>query len=768
MINRFYNPSRGQYISQFVPKQLPAEALMRGLLNKQTLADKRQAEMDATFGDWTHPALGWYDTNYVKDWGKKLEDFTNKAMEMDKTSPEFQREYSNLLRTLKKDEGLAKVKASYDTHQRYLKRMEELIDKNEYAAARELSDEYRRAYDIYTQEGGLGYTGTTMLEDPLIKQGVNKQDALEQFVDQVGEDSYQSMRSIADGMTSSDIYYSITQGGKSKNKLHNAISSQLGLLYDSPVGQQLKAEYRMNHIPLTLNGKKVTQAQYLNSLSDEDRKAFHEAESEFVVKTALGVANTFITSKFSTTQAEAYNTRGGLQREKELENGPTIYGIMPGENIQEYQDLSLNKAKENINSHKAKLEKELEDIRKNPHKYEDGAEKTTLSKIQQEVDNLAALEKYQKSVEDKVRLEFESAESRAYKEKVLRQVENTLATIPKDLQEKMSGILLRSSMKDMPTYKNGVLQPATLRTPEMAQQDLQREMKAAGISMEQFNKYQEAINTKNRITQAKNYINAKVAQKTEEFRIGEDGGPESLVFFQGTASVPTYKGSTAYAENKMINQKFGYTFEKYDETTGKYVEVDPTSLGDMEITSTTTGAWKNRGIARNVTGIQYVTVQDKNGFDKLVPKPVSLVVTPNSPQSRLVDAQYAAEAINSKDNYLKMAQKATDDENFNLADKLTKIAYQEGYRGLSYLSPELAGKFQEARRSGNFGSGVVNITTPTGEVIDAVISRNAGDGTIEMTLSNVVDDNGKPIKVTKSNLDEAEFFLESLFIDTDR
>lgn len=42
-VNRFFNPSRGQYVSQFVPEELPTGLMINALANKQKTYDDRNA-----------------------------------------------------------------------------------------------------------------------------------------------------------------------------------------------------------------------------------------------------------------------------------------------------------------------------------------------------------------------------------------------------------------------------------------------------------------------------------------------------------------------------------------------------------------------------------------------------------------------------------------------------------------------------------------------------------------------------------------------------
>ena len=63
-INRFYQPSRGQYQSQFVPEQLPAELMMGVLGSKQKQYNDLSEKIQTNIYDWNQEALPGFDTQY--------------------------------------------------------------------------------------------------------------------------------------------------------------------------------------------------------------------------------------------------------------------------------------------------------------------------------------------------------------------------------------------------------------------------------------------------------------------------------------------------------------------------------------------------------------------------------------------------------------------------------------------------------------------------------------------------------------------------------
>jgi hypothetical protein len=298
--NLYHKPGQAMYQSQFVP--MPLDFMAKQLAGRQKAQDEAQKQLDLE-GEWDQAALGWHDKKYVQDIKNKNQAFIDEWSGKDMSGADFRQAYTKHIRSVKNDPNLKKVKAAVDTHQQNLEWLEKL-KATDYGYAMELADEYDRALQIYTMEGGKGFAGAVKLADPLIQKGLNIQKEKEEYFNHIGEDSYQKMRALS----AQGPFYSTTTGGKSKGKLQNASVDQFEGYYGSNAGRQMQSKFKSKFIPRTdENGRPITQQQYLNSLSDDERAAFNTKMKNWVFDDFFKTGQTFATSKYETTEATAQN-----------------------------------------------------------------------------------------------------------------------------------------------------------------------------------------------------------------------------------------------------------------------------------------------------------------------------------------------------------------------------------------------------------------------------------------------------------------------------
>ena len=142
-VNRFYNQQRGQYVSQFVPKNLPADLMMRGLANKQKKYDTMEAQV-IKLGEYEQRALGEHDTNYVKGKKEELQSFIDESFDQDLASPDFIRKYQKFTNDFKNDDGLKRVANSVAIDDAYQARWKKLKEGSGTDAANEFAYDYQR------------------------------------------------------------------------------------------------------------------------------------------------------------------------------------------------------------------------------------------------------------------------------------------------------------------------------------------------------------------------------------------------------------------------------------------------------------------------------------------------------------------------------------------------------------------------------------------------------------------------------------------------
>jgi spore coat protein CotF len=308
VINRFYQSARGQYQSQFVPKTLPIDLMAQTLYAKQALADKMAAET-IKLGDWQHEALGWHDTNYVKNIKNEIQDFATKAMTQDRTSPEFQREYMNLTSRIKNDENLGAISAAVQTHKIYEKRHEELTKMGDEAAVNALEAQYLYTLNEYTKEGGLGFKGPS-LDDPNIRKGTNIfKDSLE-FFTPLKESGSDHVAFLGSG-----VAYKNGWSGISDPRVRQQAMRQYDLWEDTDAAKQLRTQRLVD-----LGFVDTTYKQ----LPKEERAKVDTDLDNYLHQKFLDVGRTVVHGTSTTNADVAYRTEWGYNKKQEEKLGPTL------------------------------------------------------------------------------------------------------------------------------------------------------------------------------------------------------------------------------------------------------------------------------------------------------------------------------------------------------------------------------------------------------------------------------------------------------------
>ena len=236
--NRFDAPATVGYTSQFVPEKLPQE-LMAGMLSaKQRKAD--QGLVQATkLGEFEQRAIGDHDTNYVKGIKSEVQQFADDAMNMDRTSPEFQRKYIELTRKIKSDPNLSKVAsavANYDEHAANIKRLQ-AAGKDEYAAG--LDYLYQQRLENYSKVGGEGFEGQG-LADANIQKGQNEFETVMKYFDKVTADGYESLQQLDSGISYKTGFTAITD-----KKLQTQAANVFESFLESDMGNQMRLTFLM-------------------------------------------------------------------------------------------------------------------------------------------------------------------------------------------------------------------------------------------------------------------------------------------------------------------------------------------------------------------------------------------------------------------------------------------------------------------------------------------------------------------------------------------
>jgi len=311
-INRFYKPSQSGYQSQFVPDQLPADLMLKGLASKQGKYDTMAATLNK-FGEWDQRALQGRDTEYVEGKKKDLESFIDKSMTQDLGSQEFAREYQNFKKGFTQDEGLKKVGASVAIHDEYQKRVKDLKEGKGTDYDQAFVDNYTRNFSEYTKStatGGQGFEGSTQLGDASILSGVDINAETEKYFDHLKADGRESLKRIAGGLSYKDGWV-----GVSGKKVDAQAARVFDEYYDSRAGEQLQARFDAENIP-----QGMTYNQFYNNLTPEQAQEYNAAKKAEVGKTLSSVGQGFVHNKSTTNMDVALNKKHGNDREDQQLN----------------------------------------------------------------------------------------------------------------------------------------------------------------------------------------------------------------------------------------------------------------------------------------------------------------------------------------------------------------------------------------------------------------------------------------------------------------
>jgi len=344
-INRFYQPAQGQYISQFVPEELPTELMMGVLSNKQKVQDQGMREF-AQFGDWYMDALPNADTEYVKQKQTELRDFFRQNREQEFASAAFQDKYQSLIRGINDDPYLAIVKSQWDTDQAHKEHVKKLKEKGAHAWADELDREYQAKYNEYVF--GEGYKGQARLHDPYTREGVDELEEGKKYFSQVEADSNTISTYLNSGFD--QIWYDVKNGGKSPTKLAKIADELFNVLVDTPLYEQWSAQ----HDQIYLKDKSKETA--LRTMSEEDKKTYAEEKKKYVMDKFHRIAQSFRSDIHDESRAAAMNAHRG--ESKAYPVIATSVTAIDGGPVQAYAEDSneFNAAKEALNTAQSEMD----------------------------------------------------------------------------------------------------------------------------------------------------------------------------------------------------------------------------------------------------------------------------------------------------------------------------------------------------------------------------------------------------------------------------
>ncbi len=314
-ITRFYNPSFAKYQSMFVPTELPVDLMVGALGAKQAQADK-QAIKDIELGNWTQEALPGFDTKHVQGIKDELSQYSAESMKEDKTSPEYQRKYLNLVNKIKNDKGLEQVAGSVANYKTMTARRKALKEKGDNAWSPEMEADYQYRFNEYTKEDGKGFTGDIQLGDPNILEGKEHFTEAIKIFEHINADSNDFVKSLADGTSYKNGFEGIT---------NQKVKREAERLYDS--WMQLDAGKQDYQRELQKRGYVDST---FNALPKEERDKINNEITKSTQNNFLDVGRTIVYGKTDTGLAEAKNKELAYKRKQEEKFGSPAVTTVDG------------------------------------------------------------------------------------------------------------------------------------------------------------------------------------------------------------------------------------------------------------------------------------------------------------------------------------------------------------------------------------------------------------------------------------------------------
>jgi len=677
--SRFYNPSRGNYQSMFVPNVLPTE-LMVGALGARQKKEDLQRAAAVELGNYQEKALPGYDTEYVKGIQGELQNFAGNYINAEMSSPEMLRQYQQFQRKIKTDPGLQSVRGAVATHDQYIDRIKELEKQGATEAADVLRYDYKRRYGEYTKSGGQGYTGDISLGDPLIREGVDVQAEAEKYFDDMKANGYEGAKSISDALGTS--YYKVGSEGVSQARLDDRTRSMIDGILQAPVGQQLQKEYAV---------RKGIADYEVDKMSESEKKNFQKESEKYVLERMRDISGEFAYNKTTTDLAGAQNR----MEQRKFENPEAVImegtlGVMDSPQGNMNWDAQINNENASLKQYynsKAEYERML---KLDPNNVALQQEYNGILRDIKEADNRKALLNNEKS-QAWNQMMANNPEAQRYQKLVLAKEQ--------ELHDK-TGYLTREQVANLEKAKG------TKRYSELVEQY------SKGVKNTSS---QEALRLEQELQVLKSGLQNTIAKDWNQYYTGNTNTQKQA----GIVSVPMLPGSVGKQEETFINNN-PTAYNYYDEKGNPIKLTDNQGLkaSDFKLGSITQEDFQGTNTNGRV-GTMKKIVQKKDKDGELVYRSDG---TPET-ETRLIQVIAVPKSGNAtaftKEQYANTYLKSAE-MNVRAGDVETaKLAKREA---LKLLNPELVKQLYNTQ-SEDFKSGVV--TYNVNNTTDPRIARMA-------------------------------------------
>jgi hypothetical protein len=602
-VNRFYNPSRGAYVSQFVPNELPADLLLKGILSRRQAEDKQQ-DMVGKLLDWDMEVRpgDLADKNAKKMEARK---FADEMFGQELSSAENIRKYKNFVRGFQDDKNIPYWQKNLELTKEIEKQERDMKLKGGHDYDPAQWDDIRRNINHYDASGGFRGTGLTF-EEMMGEKGMDYREEYEKLYNQLAGDSVTSSNRIKD--LDYSLYAKYTKGGISKEKIKDATARQVYQAYDGALGRHFKRRYLAGVMEEFDPNGTISSERFLAAMTPEERDKIEEGMFKAFTKDVHDVGMTFVHKTVIDDSASARNTAFGYSREDAEKAGVPIVDTLAV--VGSTTNLSWDKKLNSISEQKAAITNTIADIKANPHMYVDATAKPEVQK-KQLADAIANAQGQLKSLNNQ-EAEIKTDQRNAYnsiKGQVLsaedRKIEEEIKKLEKKIKAADKNLYLNNQPGDAFSNKN---------------------MELAGYQAQLTalkNKIQPKYNEVN--SKWKNYLKG-ASKEVRQYKVTENlGGLPTMKGYETTLNSGAHGFSIQTVTNGVVSTlpQNNNEVEIIIDENNKRV-VNSKSLTDFKVSGVMSGDFAGRGAALTGTA-NYVYYDEKTG--KQIKKPIKVIVT---------------------------------------------------------------------------------------------------------------------------------------------
>lgn len=338
-INRFYSPQRSQYVSQFVPNQLPTELMMGMLANKQKQEDDKQGFLaEARLVDWNVVPGAIVDEakkkQMLSEIHTKADEFATKDITKD---PAAFNQYKTFIRGLKNNEEIKSMTSYYDQYTKFQEEYQKMLQDPSKIGGGEAMYKQLREWDESYIKGqgykGKGYQGLSEVRaafdiDDNLRETFGALKADKREWEKLGE--FIKTGGSWEGITSAEGGVNSRKDGKitaaTKRHFLSWRQGPIGKAVEDIVDQQL--------------GLTFAKKQQILS-NPESKQEYEKIVNETLYARAMAVGQDYEVEK--TSNKESDRSQGAIQREQEskamiLNLGMVSKGIDPEALINSYDE----------------------------------------------------------------------------------------------------------------------------------------------------------------------------------------------------------------------------------------------------------------------------------------------------------------------------------------------------------------------------------------------------------------------------------------------